>query len=356
MDYNINFPHLGIYLDHVGKNITIGNFTIAYYGIVIAIGMVLGITVLMKRADKTGQNSDDYLDMAIRAMIFGIIGARIYYVVFAWDMYKDNPISVFNIREGGLAIYGGIIAGVLTLFIEAKRRHMRIGTILDTCVLGLPIGQIIGRWGNFFNREAFGRYTDSLFAMQLPVSAVRQNEITEQMWENVQTIDGISYIQVHPTFLYEGIWNCCVLLILFLRRNKTKFRGELFLTYVAGYGIGRFLIEPLRTDQLLIPGTSIPVSMVLSGVAAVVAVIWIIVGRRRAEKQPAEEENVQEKQSASHEAESGQEKQSASLEEMRSDNAANEDTKASVEEKADKGEAPDKSKDGETNNQEESVE
>ncbi|MDO4614775.1 MAG: prolipoprotein diacylglyceryl transferase [Lachnospiraceae bacterium] len=282
MEYNINFPNLGIYLDHVGKNFSIGGFTIAFYGIAIAIGMVLGITVLMKRADNTGQNSDDYLDMAIRAMIFGIIGARIYYVVFSWDLYRDNLISVFSIREGGLAIYGGIIGGVLTLFVEAKRRHMNIGRILDTCVLGLPIGQIIGRWGNFFNREAFGRYTDSLFAMQLPVSAVRQNEITEQMWENLKIIGDIGYIQVHPTFLYEGIWNCCVLLVLFLRRNRTKFRGELFLTYAAGYGLGRFLIEPLRTDQLLIRGTSIPVSMMLSAAAAVIAVILIIFGRRRA--------------------------------------------------------------------------
>lgn len=276
MDYEINFPNLGIYLEHVGKNIRIGNFTIAYYGIVIAIGMLLGIAAILKRADATGQKSDDYLDISIWAMVIGIIGARIYYVVFAWDMYKDNLLSVFNIRQGGLAIYGGIIAGVLTVFVITKIKKMNFATVADTCIIGLPIGQILGRWGNFFNREAFGKYTDSLFAMQLPVSAVRQNEITSEMWNHAQTINGVQYIQVTPTFLYESLWNCGVLFVLFLLRNKTKFKGELFLIYVIGYGIGRFWIESLRTDQLLIPGTQIPVSMVVSA-AAVVAAVFIIV-------------------------------------------------------------------------------
>ena len=152
----------------------------------------------------------------------------------------------------------------------------RFLTLLDTCVIGLPIGQILGRWGNFFNREAFGQYTNGLFAMQLPVSAVRQNEITSEMWEHAVTVGGVQYIQVTPTFLYEGLWNCGVLLALFLLRNHTKFRGEEFLIYVAGYGIGRFWIESLRTDQLLIPGTQIPVSMVVSAVAAGLAILVII--------------------------------------------------------------------------------
>jgi phosphatidylglycerol:prolipoprotein diacylglycerol transferase len=275
MDYEINFPHLGIYLNHVGKNIKIGNFTIAYYGIVIAIGMLLGIAAILKRAKTTGQKSDDYLDISIWSMLIGIVGARAYYVIFAWDLYKDNLLSIFNLRQGGLAIYGGIIAGVITAFVVSKIKKMNFATVADTCVLGLPIGQILGRWGNFFNREAFGKYTDSLFAMQLPTSAVRQNEITAEMWKHAKVIDGIQYIQVSPTFLYESLWNCGVLLVMFLLRNKTKFKGELFWIYVIGYGCGRFWIETLRTDQLLVPGTTIPVSMVVSAVAVVVAVIVI---------------------------------------------------------------------------------
>jgi len=276
MDYNINFPHLGIYLSHVGKNIKIGNFTIAYYGICIAVGMLLGIAALCHRAKETGQKPDDYIDISIWTMIFAIVGARAYYVIFAWDLYKDDVLSIFNIRQGGLAIYGGIIAGIITLAVLSKIKKIRFLTLLDTCVIGLPIGQILGRWGNFFNREAFGQYTNGLFAMQLPVSAVRQNEITSEMWEHAVTVGGVQYIQVTPTFLYEGLWNCGVLLALFLLRNHTKFRGEEFLIYVAGYGIGRFWIESLRTDQLLIPGTQIPVSMVVSAVAAGLAILVII--------------------------------------------------------------------------------
>lgn len=288
MDYEINFPHLGIYLNHVGKNIKIGNFTIAYYGIVIAIGMLLGIAAILKRAKTTGQKPDDYLDISIWSMLIGIVGARAYYVIFAWDLYKDNLLSIFNLRQGGLAIYGGIIAGVITAFVVSKIKKMKFATVADTCIMGLPIGQILGRWGNFFNREAFGQYTDSLFAMQLPVSAVRQNEITPEMWSHAQVIKGVQYIQVSPTFLYESLWNCGVLLILFLMRNRTKFKGELFLIYVIGYGLGRFWIETLRTDQLLIPDTGIPVSMVVSAAAVVVSVIIIAVQHAKMRKSAAE--------------------------------------------------------------------
>ena len=282
MDYNINFPHLGIFLDHVGKNISIGNFTIAYYGIVIAIGMLIGLRVAMWRAKETGQKPDDYVDIVLIGMLVGIIGARIYYVAFSWDAYKNDLMSIFNIREGGLAIYGGIIAGALAVFVMSKIKKIPFGLILDTIAMSVPIGQIVGRWGNFFNREAFGKYTDNLFAMQLPVSAVRQHEISEEMWAHLQTVNGIDYIQVHPTFLYEGCWNLMVLIILFLIRKKMKFNGELFLFYIAGYASGRFWIESLRTDQLLIMHTGIPVSMVVSAVAFAGAVLWILIGRKRA--------------------------------------------------------------------------
>ena len=280
MDYEINFPHLGIYLSHVGKSIQIGPVSIAYYGIMIALGMTLGIFALMQRARETGQNSDDYLEISILTMAAAIIGARIYYVIFSWDYYRENILAIFNLREGGLAIYGGLIAGVLAIFLLSKWKKIPFPRVLDTCVIGVPIGQILGRWGNFFNREAFGKYTDNLFAMQLPVSAVRQNEITREMWDNTVIQNGIQFIQVHPTFLYEGLWNCGVLLILFLLRNKTKFEGELFLIYLIGYGAGRFFIETLRTDQLLLPGTAIPVSMIVSAVAVIASVVIIIKNRQ----------------------------------------------------------------------------
>lgn len=284
MDKNINFPHLGIYLENVGKSIDIRGFSIAYYGIIIACGMLLGLMAACARAKETKQKTDDYTDLFIYMMIFGVIGARIYYVIFQFDYYRNNLISIFNLRQGGLAIYGGIIGGVLTILIFCRLHGMKVPRVLDTVSMGVLIGQILGRWGNFFNREAFGGYTDGLLAMQLPVSAVRSGEITQQMMENLVEAGGVTYVQVHPTFLYESLWNLGVLAIVYLTRNKTRFEGELFLRYLIGYGIGRFWIEALRTDQLLIPGTDFPVSQGLSAVIVLGCIILTVAIRSKKKK------------------------------------------------------------------------
>lgn len=281
MDMSIRFPHLGIYLPNIGKTISVFGVDIAYYGITIAIAMIVGISIALHEAKRTGQNQDTYLDLLMLTMLTSVLGARIYYVIFSWDNYKDNLSEILNIRNGGLAIYGGIIAGVITVFIYSKITKMKFLQIADTVCMGLAAGQIIGRWGNFFNREAFGEYTNNLLAMQLPVSAVRKNEITSAMWNHVVTIGGVEYIQVHPTFLYEGLWNFMVLLFLFWFRKRKKFEGELFFCYLAGYGVGRFWIESLRTDQLLLPGIHVPVSQMLSAVLVIVSLSVIICKRRK---------------------------------------------------------------------------
>lgn len=281
MDMSIRFPHLGIYLPNVGKTISVFGFDIAYYGITIAIAMIVGISIALHEAKRTGQNQDTYLDLLMLTMLTSVVGARIYYVIFSWDNYKDNLGEILNIRNGGLAIYGGIIAGAITVFIYSKITKMKFLQIADTVCMGLAAGQIIGRWGNFFNREAFGEYTNNLLAMQLPVSAVRENEITSAMWNHVVTIGGVEYIQVHPTFLYEGLWSFMVLLFLFWFRKRKKFEGELFFCYLAGYGAGRFWIESLRTDQLLLPGIHVPVSQMLSAVLVIVSLSVIICKRRK---------------------------------------------------------------------------
>ena len=277
----IDFPHLGIHLENVGKTITLFGIDIAYYGITIAIGMLAGIFVATQVAKRTGQKQDDYVDLAMFGIIFGVIGARIYFVIFSWDMYKDNLLEIFNTRHGGLAIYGGVIAAVITVFVVAHVKKIPVGLMLDTGGCGLITGQMIGRWGNFFNREAFGEYTDGLFAMRLPLDAVRSGDVTEKMREHMETIDGVSCIQVSPTFLYESVWCLLVLILLLVYTRHKKFNGEVFLIYLAGYGAGRFWIESLRTDQLLLPGTAIPVSQLLAGVLVIVSVLWIIWGRRR---------------------------------------------------------------------------
>ena len=281
MHYNINFPNLGIELEHVGKSVSLFGFDIAFYGIIIGTGVMLGFLIAYLEAKRTGQNAEDYLDMGIIGVICGIIGARAFYVIFSWDMYKDDLWQIFNLRGGGLAIYGGVIAAVITVFVCARVKHLSAPLILDTIAMALVNGQMLGRWGNFFNREAFGEYTDGLFAMQLPLDAVRASDVTDKMRAGEVVIDGVRYIQVHPTFLYESLWCLAILVILFLYRKHKRFDGELFLLYLFGYGLGRAWIEGLRTDQLLIPGINLPVSQVLACVIVVTTGAMLIVFRRK---------------------------------------------------------------------------
>lgn len=271
MGADIRFPHLGIEIEHLGKTIFIGNFSIAYYGIIISLGMLCGYFMAAYQAKRTNQNQEMYLDLALWDIVFAVIGARLYYVIFSWDYYSQNPSEIFNIRGGGLAIYGGVIAGVVTTFVFSRIKKVSFFRLLDTACTGLLTGQIIGRWGNFCNREAFGEYTDSFFAMQIRQSDVNTSYITDEMLQNIITIDGVNYIQVHPTFLYESVWNICVLAFILLYTKRRKYDGQLFLIYLLGYGTGRIWIEGLRTDQLLFFGTGIAVSQVLSGLLAVFA-------------------------------------------------------------------------------------
>lgn len=281
MTTNINFPNLGISLENVGKTVSVFGFEIAYYGIIIGLGVLAGIAMAAFLAKKTGQNPDTYYDLALYAVVLSVIGARIYYVIFSWDSYKDDLLSIFNIREGGLAIYGGVIAAIITVAVYGKIKKIPFGLMADTAGPGLILGQIIGRWGNFFNREAFGDYTDNLFAMQLPENAVRSSDLTGIMIENAEIIDGIRYIQVHPTFLYESLWNVGVLVLMLLWIKHKKFDGQVFLIYLFGYGVGRFWIEGLRTDSLMFFGTGLRVSQVLAILMAVGAVVINIIAMRK---------------------------------------------------------------------------
>ena len=276
-DMSIAFPHLGIYLKYVPKSFTVFGFRIAMYGLIIGIGVLCGVSLAAHIAKKTGQNPDWYWDLAIYLLIFSIMGARLYYVIFAWDYYKNDPMEILNIRNGGLAIYGGVIVGFITLAVYVKVKHKSYRLMADTGIFGVIMGQIIGRWGNFTNREAFGDYTDSLFAMRLPVSMVRSIEITDKMQAHMST--ATNYIQVHPTFLYESLWNVFILTLMLLYIKHKKFHGEVTLLYLGGYGFGRGLIESLRTDQLHLPGTSIPVSQLLGFTLFAFAIITDIAVR-----------------------------------------------------------------------------
>lgn len=285
---DIAFPKLGIYLSNVPKSFTIFGYTIALYGVIIAIGIFLGFCMADSNAKRDGLPKDILWDFSIYAIVCSILGARIYYVVFAWDYYKDNLLQVFNIRGGGLAIYGGVIAGFTTLFVFSKVRKQSFFTMADSAGLGLLVGQSIGRWGNFTNREAFGEYSNGLLAMRLPVEAVRSHEITDLMKSHMT--EGTNYIQVHPTFLYESLWNASLLCVLLFARRYKRFDGEVALWYIGGYGVGRLWIEGLRTDQLKLFGTNLAVSQCVAIACILFAVAMEIVVRMKIKKKEGEKD------------------------------------------------------------------
>ena len=268
---DISFVNLGITIEHLRNSITIFGFRIAFYGIIIGIGMLAGMAVAFSDAKRRGQDPDMYLDFALYAIIFSIIGARLYYVIFEWDMYKDNLLQILNLRAGGLAIYGGVIGAVLTLLVFTRIKKVSFFSMADSGVLGLITGQIIGRWGNFFNCEAFGGYTDNLMAMRIKMSLVNPSMISQELLDRQIVENGTAYIQVHPTFLYESLWNLGVLLFMLWYRKRKRFDGEMLWLYFLGYGLGRVWIEGLRTDQLKLPGTPLAVSQLLSAVLVVTA-------------------------------------------------------------------------------------
>jgi len=286
---DIWFPGLGISFESVSK-VAISNFLglgldIYWYGVIIAFGILAGLFVARYEAGRTGQKKEIYTDFLLWAVVFCIIGARLYYVIFKWDNFKDNLWNIFAVRNGGLAIYGGIIAAVMVSVVYTRVKRISLAKFLDTAVFGLIIGQVIGRWGNFINREAFGGYTDSFFAMRYKVEQIKEtskevlNNLKEFKVEGTEEI--VKYVQVHPTFFYESMWNLGLFIIMSFYKKHKKFDGEMVSVYFVGYGVGRFWIEGLRTDQLIIGNTGIAVSQVLSLVLALGFLFFIIYNRRR---------------------------------------------------------------------------
>ena len=261
----ISFPMLGADFSlNPSNSFQLFGISIYWYGVIIATGFLLAVCYCIRRSNEFGLTSDNVLDMLIIATPAAIIGARAYYVIFNFSLYQDDLMGIFRIRDGGLAIYGGILAAVLGLFIAARYRKFSPFAMLDLGAFGLLIGQCIGRWGNFMNREAFGRETDIFCRMGLtdPVTGVTT--------------------YVHPTFLYESLWNLLgfILLHIFSKKAERRFDGQFFLMYVAWYGFGRMFIEGLRTDSLYL-FANIRVSQLLAFVSCLAACITLYVLLRR---------------------------------------------------------------------------
>ncbi len=265
----ISFPGLGLSFNPSRVAFSIGSKPIYWYGIIIAVGFLLAVYYAMKRADQFGLTQDNIIDMLICAVPLAIIGARAYYCLFSWNLYKDDPIRVLYIWEGGLAIYGGVIGAVIGLFIYTKVKKVKTSAMLDIGGLGLLIGQSIGRWGNFMNREAFGAQTNSFLRMGL-------------------TDASGATIYVHPTFLYESVWNAIGLLILHFYSKRRKFDGQIFLMYLGWYGLGRMFIEGLRTDSLYVGSSNLRISQLLAGICFLTVVIFLVYDKIFREHDPAD--------------------------------------------------------------------
>lgn len=267
-DYNeIVFPKLGIDIHVNSTAFSIFGFDIQWYGILIATGVLLAFLFAFKNFKIVGLDSNKTFDVIIAGLVGGIIGARAYYVIMEWDQYKDDILSIFNTRQGGLAFYGGLIGAVLFGFIMAKIRKVKLLPLLDIVGIGFLIGQTIGRWGNFFNQEAFGSNTDSVFGMT-------GGRIQSWISENVPSMD--PEMPVHPCFLYESVWCFIGIILLSIVFYKArKFDGQIFIMYIGWYGLGRAFIESLRSDSLYI-GT-IKVSQALAILCVIASVITLII-------------------------------------------------------------------------------
>ncbi len=254
----ITFPTLG-WAFNPSRGFHIGTLEIHWYGVLIALGMLLAVVYACRRCKLFGLVDNDLIDGVLCIVPFAVLCARAYYCIFQWDAYASNPISVLYIWEGGLAIYGGVIGAAIgiVVFSLIKKNKVKLAAVLDITALGFLIGQSVGRWGNFINREAFGRETESFLRMGL------LNRLTGE----------VTYY--HPTFLYESVWNLCGFLLLHFLTKKRKYDGQIALGYVAWYGLGRALIEGLRTDSLYIG--SIRVSQLLAALSCFAAVTVLVI-------------------------------------------------------------------------------
>lgn len=263
--YDIYFPNLHLGIRHLVNSVSPFGFRIAFYGMIIGVGMLLGILAANRDYIRHQGKGEDLQDFALVTLVLAILGARLYYVLFQWSYYSAHPAEILNIRQGGLAIYGGVLMALLCMYLFTKKiRKISFWKLGDSAVIGLILGQAIGRWGNFFNAEAFGRPFTGFLSMRLKESIINPNMLDAEVRKAAFSYQGIRYIQVHPTFLYESCWNLLGFLLLNLLSRKKLPTGTVFLSYFCWYGLGRFWIEGLRTDSLMLFGSGIRVSQALS--------------------------------------------------------------------------------------------
>lgn len=280
---DIIFPNIGIEFGNINNvAFTIFGLEIYWYALFICTGIIGGWLMATYLAKKTKQDPDIYAEFLIWAMVSAIVGARLYYVVFSWDDYKNDLGAIFNLRQGGLAIYGGVILSVIALIVFTKRKKLNFWVLADTASVGIFVGQIVGRLGNFVNREAYGGYSDGFFAMAIKRSEAKG--VPVELLDKLVDIGGTDYIQVHPMFLYEIMWNIVALAFVLWYFKRRRFNGEVFALYFVCYGLGRAWMETMRTDQLILGDTGIPVSVITSILLATAGLVFIVIKRIEAKR------------------------------------------------------------------------
>lgn len=269
-DAAISFPMLGDWSVNFPASFEIFGFRIYFYGVVMAVAFIAAVLYAAHKSPKMGIKGDDVYSLVLWVLPMAIIGCRLYYVATEWDRYKDDLIEILYIWEGGIAMYGGIIAGVITVYVWSRAKKIPVGATLDVAGSALILGQVIGRWANFVNREAFGYQTDIFCRMGL-------------------TRPGEETVYVHPTFLYESLWNLIGFLIInffWLKKGRRKYDGQVFIFYAMWYGAGRSWIEGLRTDSLYIPGTELRISQVVAAVSMIAGFIILLYNSARRHREP----------------------------------------------------------------------
>ena len=278
-EFKVSFPGLGIYnleisriafeLQLFGKTLTI-----YWYGVLYAMGFMVALLLALRQAERYNLSKDDILDIFLATIPLSVVGSRLYYVAFSWEKYADNLLRIFDLRDGGLAFYGGVLAGILAFFLVGRAKKIKLRHLMDFFVPYLALGQAIGRWGNFFNQEAFGVYTDRPWGM-----------ISEGTRHYLQAINyPYANSPVHPTFLYESLGNILIFVLLLRIRSHSKISGETTAWYLATYGILRYFTEGLRTDSLFIGSSEIRVSQLLSMLMFLTALVYLVINYRRARK------------------------------------------------------------------------
>ena len=285
MTQMINFPNLGVHFDNVRRAFSVLGFDITMYGIMVGLGFLIALIAIILCVALSDQHEDNYIDLFILGTITSLVGARIFYVILTWSDYKGHFFEIFNLRKGGMEIFGALIGLIVLVVIFTKIRQIPTGRVFDTITPALILGQIMSLIGHYFAREGFGEYTDGPFAMELPLDAVRISDVTDRMKNHIEVVDSVRMIKMHPIFLYEIVLCIAILIGILVYSKNKEVEGQMFNIYLGAYALGRFFLEGFKEQKHFLPGTKISAIRTLSMLIFLGAVLAFVINRVRFERQ-----------------------------------------------------------------------